>query len=67
MKKYTFQQLHDFTVGVLMAIGHEKSKAAEAADILVGADLRGIDSHGIARLAGYIRLFEKDRVNQIPI
>ena len=49
MKTYNFQQLHRFTVGILMAIGHERANAEEAADILVGADLRGIDSHGIAR------------------
>ncbi|MEQ8573089.1 MAG: Ldh family oxidoreductase, partial [Fulvivirga sp.] len=30
------------------------------------ADLRGIDSHGVARLIGYVRLWENDRVNPTP-
>ena len=37
-----------------------------AADVLINADLRGIDSHGIARLAGYVRLWEKNRINANP-
>ena len=28
--------------------------------------MRGIDSHGIARLSGYVRLWEKKRVNSSP-
>lgn len=63
---YSHQYLHQFTCGILEAIGHSKAHAKEAADILIGADLRGIDSHGIARLAGYIRLYEKERVNPQP-
>ena len=30
------------------------------------ADLRGIDSHGIARLTGYVRLWESNRANSKP-
>jgi L-2-hydroxycarboxylate dehydrogenase (NAD+) len=33
---------------------------------LLSADLRGIDSHGIARLTGYVRLWENKRVNACP-
>jgi LDH2 family malate/lactate/ureidoglycolate dehydrogenase len=33
---------------------------------LLAADLRGIDSHGVARLSGYVRLWEADRVNATP-
>ena len=32
----------------------------------MSADLRGIDSHGVARLTGYIRLWEADRANPTP-
>lgn len=34
-----------------------------ATDVLLLADLRGIDSHGLARLSGYVRLWEKNRIN----
>lgn len=40
--------------------------AETAAKALLSADLRGVDSHGIARLSGYIRLWEAGRVNSIP-
>ncbi len=37
-----------------------------AADVLLKSDLRGIDSHGVARLSGYVRLWEKERINATP-
>src|SRR5690606_27431952 len=37
-----------------------------AADVLLKSDLRGIDSHGVARLSGYVRLWEKQRINATP-
>ncbi len=37
-----------------------------AANALLSADLRGIDSHGIARLSGYVRLWEVKRINATP-
>ena len=37
-----------------------------AADVLLAADMRGIDSHGVARLSGYVRLFEAKRANTNP-
>ena len=33
---------------------------------LLSADLRGVDSHGVARLMGYLRLYEKNRINSKP-
>ena len=38
----------------------------QATDVLLAADLRGIDSHGLARLSSYIRLWENDRINPTP-
>ncbi len=40
--------------------------AATAAKALLSADLRGVDSHGVARLSGYVRLWEAERVNSKP-
>lgn len=37
-----------------------------ATEVLLKADLRGVDSHGVARLAGYVRLWEKKRINVKP-
>ncbi len=41
--------------------------ALQAADVLMSADLRGIDSHGVARLSGYVRLWEAGRANMKPV
>ena len=37
-----------------------------ASEALVSADLRGVDSHGVARLSGYVRLWEAGRINAQP-
>jgi len=63
---FTFQQLLVFTKAVFQKIGCTNEHAAIAAKSLLSADLRGIDSHGIARLGGYVRLWEVKRVNATP-
>lgn len=47
-------------------MGCPAGQADVAAGCLSQADLRGVDSHGIARLSGYIRLWEKKRLNAVP-
>jgi len=51
---------------VFMAMGCPQDQAKTGAMALVSADLRGIDSHGVARLSGYVRLWEAKRVNAAP-
>ena len=51
---------------VFMAMGCPPDQAKTGAMALVSADLRGIDSHGVARLSGYVRLWEAKRVNASP-
>lgn len=58
--------LRIFTQNIFIAIGCNEVHAALAADVLLRSDLRGIDSHGVARLSGYIRLWEKQRINPTP-
>lgn len=58
--------LRTFTQNIFLAIGCSLEHAILAADVLLLADLRGIDSHGVARLTGYIRLWEKQRINATP-
>ncbi len=55
-----------FVKQVFEAIGCSEADADLASDVLIEADLRGIDSHGVARLSGYIRLWEAGRINVIP-
>ncbi len=61
-----FLQLKQFVISVFTSIGCSDADAELAADVLVSADARGIDSHGVARLAGYVRLFDHGRLNTKP-
>lgn len=47
-------------------MGCSDEHATLATDVLIKSDLRGIDSHGVARLSGYVRLWEKKRINATP-
>jgi LDH2 family malate/lactate/ureidoglycolate dehydrogenase len=58
--------LRNFVSRVFKQIGHNEQLADQAADVLIKADLRGIDSHGVARLSGYVRLWQKKRINAQP-
>jgi LDH2 family malate/lactate/ureidoglycolate dehydrogenase len=58
--------LVQFTESIFKAIGCSDKDAATATEVLVSADLRGIDSHGVARLSGYVRLYNAKRVNSSP-
>lgn len=62
----TAEHLSHFTEQVFLKIGCPDDHARLAATVLVRADLRGIDSHGVARLSGYVRLWEKERINPTP-
>ena len=63
---YTYQDLFKFTLAVFKQIGCNDTDARVAAEVLLSADMRGVDSHGIARLTGYVRLWEAGRVNPGP-
>ncbi len=63
---YEFNKVWDFTYEVFLKMGCPTIDAKLAANVLVSADLRGIDSHGVARLIGYVRLWDADRINPTP-
>lgn len=65
--KIDHNKLKKFVVQIFQSIGCEEQEALLAAEVLVSADLRGIDSHGVARLVGYVRLFDNGRLNPKPI
>ena len=65
-KNITYPYLFDFTEQVFLKIGCTPEHAKLATETLISADLRGIDSHGVARLSGYIRLWEAKRINAVP-
>jgi len=61
-----YSQLSQFAVAVFTKMGCSEKEASLAAEVLLSADLRGIDSHGVARLSGYVRLWESKRINSKP-
>ena len=63
---FTYQQLYNFTKSIFLKIGCSETAAETATRSLLSADLRGVDSHGVARLSGYIRLWKAERVNAKP-
>jgi len=65
-RTFTEDVLRDFTRNIFLKIGCSEQHAILATDVLIRADLRGIDSHGVARLTGYVRLWEKQRINTKP-
>ena len=63
---FSYDQLYAFTNSVFLHIGCSATDAALATTTLLSADMRGIDSHGVARLTGYVRLWEAGRINPKP-
>jgi len=58
--------LRNFTTQVFTHFGVPGADAEQAADVLARSDLRGIDSHGVARLHSYFEMLESARINPKP-
>ena len=61
-----YASLLSFTENIFIKTGCSQEDAKLGAKVLLSADLRGVDSHGVARLSGYIRLWEAGRINAAP-
>lgn len=48
-----YQQLHNFCVKVFQGYGFNEEESKQISDVLLAADLSGIESHGIQRLIRY--------------
>ena len=59
-------QAHTFAIDVLTKAGVPIGNATLVADSLVLADLRGVDTHGINRLEGYLKRIEHGVLNPNP-
>ncbi|MEP6927200.1 MAG: Ldh family oxidoreductase [Ginsengibacter sp.] len=66
-ENYSYSELYSFAREIFLKIGCSEKDALIAANSLLSADVRGVDSHGVARLSGYIRLWEAGRINTIPV
>jgi ureidoglycolate dehydrogenase (NAD+) len=55
-----------FTKSIFVRAGMAERDAATVADVLVWADLRGVDSHGVSRISMYLRLIDDGDLNMTP-
>jgi L-2-hydroxycarboxylate dehydrogenase (NAD+) len=60
------EQLFEFSVRVFRHFGVPEDDARTAATVLQAADLRGIDSHGVARLHSYFDMLKIGRIDPKP-
>jgi LDH2 family malate/lactate/ureidoglycolate dehydrogenase len=63
---FAAESLRSFVEGVFVALDVPPGDAATAADVLVSSDLRGIDSHGVARLPTYVGCLRQRMINPTP-
>jgi L-2-hydroxycarboxylate dehydrogenase (NAD+) len=66
LQYFSYQRLFSFAKKIFLKIGCSDQDAETACTSLLSADLRGVDSHGVARLSGYVRLWEVKRINTKP-
>lgn len=65
-RKLNSRDLRRFIKDVLAGEGVPSNDADTAADVLVTANLSGIDSHGVVRLSHYLRRLRNGTVNKQP-
>ena len=61
--RFPIEQLREFSRKVFIQCGVPKADAQQAAEVLAVSDLRGIDSHGVARLPVYAEMLTLGRIN----
>jgi len=66
VKVFPIEVLREFSTRIFLHFGVPKADAEQAADVLASADLRGIDSHGVARLTSYFDLLSEGLINPMP-
>jgi L-2-hydroxycarboxylate dehydrogenase (NAD+) len=63
---FPVDRLREFSTRVFAHFGVPTADAAQAADVLAASDLRGVDSHGVARLHSYVDMLSLGRINPRP-
>src|ERR1700756_79308 len=66
VKVFPIEILREFSCPLFGHLGVPEEDARTAATVLQAADLRGIDSHGVARLHSYFDMLTLGRINPSP-
>lgn len=61
-----WKSLWEFAKQVFVQVGMSPEAAEIEADVLVWANLRGVDSHGVQRIPGYVKAAKEGRYNIHP-
>jgi ureidoglycolate dehydrogenase (NAD+) len=61
-----WEPLQEFTKEVFVRVGLPPGDAQIEAEVLVWANLRGVDSHGVLRIPSYVRSVERGYMNPSP-
>lgn len=67
MTRFRPQDLKDYATSLLQAAGYAPAHAAQTADILVWANARGADSHGVLRIPRYGEMVEQGAIDPTAI
>src|SRR6201988_594543 len=62
-KIYPIEVLREFSTRIFLHFRGPQGDAIQAADVLACADLRGIDSHGVARMYSYFGMLSEGHIN----
>src|SRR5438445_1561416 len=65
-RRFHSKDLEAFVARALTALGLPASDAEQVAQLMILADLRGADGHGIFRLPQYVRRIRADGLNMGP-
>ncbi len=65
-ERFSAAELEMFAKGILHKVGLPETDAAHVARLMIAADLRGVDGHGIIRLPVYVRRIRAGGVNVRP-
>lgn len=65
-KKISVQELDRLVFAIFCRMGCPRSDARKVTDVLMAAELRGIPSHGVARIIDYAGMFQAGRINIKP-
>lgn len=60
------EMLRGFVADIFRAVGFKDEHARTEANVLVWANLRGVDSHGVFRIPSYIRAIRSGDINPKP-
>jgi LDH2 family malate/lactate/ureidoglycolate dehydrogenase len=66
IRYFSVERLREFSTRTFEHFGVPSADAGQAADVLAAADLRGVDSHGVARLRTYFDMLTLGRINPRP-